>query len=101
MLGFLRRFFGSGQVGHTAYPGNRFFLDVECEGCGERFHLHINRATDCVQIFDEPGVAWRLQRQVVGSQCRSIMHVRLDIGASGQIIHRDISHGRFVDPEQE
>jgi hypothetical protein len=38
---------------------------------------------------------------VVGSPCRSIMHVRLDIGASGQIIHRAISNGRFVDPEQE
>jgi hypothetical protein len=100
MLGFLRRFFGSGQVGHTPYLGDRFFLDVECEGCGERFHLHINRATDCVQIFDEPGVAWRLERQVVGSRCRSNMHVRLDIGSSGQIIHREISNGRFVEPDE-
>jgi hypothetical protein len=99
MLGFLRRIFGGGQAARTPYLGDRFFLDVECERCGERFHLHINRATDCVQIFDEPGVAWRLQREVVGSQCRANMHVRIDIGASGQIIQREITNGRFVEVE--
>jgi hypothetical protein len=101
MLGFLRRFFGGSHGAHRPYLGDRFFLDVECERCGERFHLHINRASDCVQIFDEPGIAWRLQREVVGSQCRSHMHVRIDIAPSGQIIHREIANGYFVEAEHE
>ena len=100
MLGFLRRLFGGGQQAPTPSLGDRFFLDVECARCGERFHLHINRATDCVQVFDEPGVALRLQREVVGAQCRASMQVRIDIGASGRIVHREISNGRFVEPEQ-
>ena len=70
MRGFLRRLFGDAPAARTPRVGDRFFLDIECERCGERFHLHINRATDCLQIFDESGVAWRLQREVVGAQCR-------------------------------
>jgi hypothetical protein len=99
MWEFLRRFFGGSQGTHTPSLGDRFFLDVECARCGEQFHLHINRATDCVQIFDEPGVTWRLQREVVGSRCRAHMQVRIDLDSSGQIRHREITNGRFIEPE--
>jgi hypothetical protein len=100
MRGFFGRLFGGGPASHAAVVGNRFFLDIECEQCGERFHLHINRATDCLQVFDEPGVAWRLQREIVGAQCRTSMQVRIDLGPGGQIVHREILHGRFVAPEE-
>jgi hypothetical protein len=100
MRAFFRRLLGGGQASQTPRIGERFFLDVECAGCGERFHLHINRATDCVQIFDEAGVAWRLQREVVGARCRTNLQIRLDIGPSGQIVHREIVHGRFLAPEE-
>jgi hypothetical protein len=99
MLGFWRRWFrGSGP--QPPATGERFFLDLECERCGERFHLHINRATDCLQVFDEPGIAWRLQREVVGARCRSVMTVRIDIAPGGQIVHRAITHGRFLTAEE-
>ena len=80
--------------------GDRFFLDIACERCGERFHLHINRATDCLQIFDEAGVAWRLQREVVGARCRVNLQVRIDIGPAGQIVHREITGGHFLAPDE-
>ena len=96
MRGFFRRLWGVGRVSRTPSSGDQFFLDIECDRCGERFHLYINRATDCLQIFDEPGVAWRLQREVVGSRCRAIMQVRMDFGPGGQIVHREITHGRFL-----
>ena len=60
----------------------------------------INRATDCLQIFDESGVAWRLQREVVGAQCRVSLQVRIDIAPGGHILHRDITGGRFLTPEE-
>jgi hypothetical protein len=100
MRGFLRRLFGGASAAPTPRVGDRFFLDIACERCGERFHLHINRATDCLQIFDEPGVAWRLQREVVGAHCRASLQVRIDIGPSGQIVHREIMGGRFLTPEE-
>jgi hypothetical protein len=100
MRGFLRRLFGGTPTTPTSTIGDRFFLDVECERCGERFHLHINRATDCLQIFDEAGVAWRLQREIVGACCRTSLQVRIDIGPAGQVVHRDIIHGRFLGPEE-
>jgi hypothetical protein len=99
MLSFFRRLFGGGSAGPSSNLGARFFLDLVCDRCGERFHLHINRATDCLQIFDEPGVAWRLQREVVGAGCRAIMLVRVDIGPGGHTVHREITNGRFVDEE--
>jgi hypothetical protein len=98
MRGFLQRLFGGSGTRQVPALGDRFFLDVECERCGERFHLHINRATDCVQIFDEPGIAWRLQREVVGARCRTSMQVRIDIGPGGQVVQREITHGRFLTP---
>ena len=100
MLGFFRRLLGGGPASHTPAVGERFFLDVECDRCGERFHLHINRATDCVQIFDEPGVAWRLQREVIGAGCRTSMQVRIDIGPGGQVVSREIIRGHFLTPEE-
>jgi hypothetical protein len=100
MRGFLRRLFGGASTSPTLKVGDRFFLDIACGRCDERFHLHINRATDCLQIFDESGVTWRLQREVVGAQCRLSLHVRIDIGPGGQIVHREISGGRFLTPEE-
>jgi hypothetical protein len=100
MREFFRRLFGGGPTSRTPTVGDRFFLDVECERCGERFHLYINRATDCVQVFDEPGVVWRLQREVVGARCRTSLQVRIDIGPGGQLVHREIMHGRFLTPEE-
>jgi len=99
MLGFFRRLFRSSRTAQTPSFGDRFFLDIECGRCGERFHLYINRATDCLQIFDEPGVAWRLQREVVGARCRSTIQVRIDIAPSGQTVHREIAGGHFLPPE--
>jgi len=100
MRGFLRRLFGDTPTARTPRVGDRFFLDIACGRCGERFHLHINRGTDCLQIFDEPGVAWRLQREVVGAQCRVGLQVRIDIGSGGEIVHREITGGRFLTPEE-
>ncbi len=100
MRRFFRRLLGGGPAAHTPTLGDRFFLDVACNHCGERFHLHINRATDCLQIFDEPGVAWRLQREVIGAGCRTSMQVRIDIGPGGQIVSREILHGSFLTSEE-
>jgi hypothetical protein len=99
MLGFFRRLFRGRDTAQTPSLGDRFFLDIECGRCGERFHLHINRATDCLQIFDEPGIAWRLQREVVGWRCRSTIQVRIDIAAGGQTVYREIAGGHFLPPE--
>jgi hypothetical protein len=100
MRRFLRRLFGGAPMSREPRVEDRFFLDVACERCGERFHLHVNRATDCLQVFDESGIAWRLEREVVGAQCRVGLQVRIDIGPGGQIVHREISGGRFLTPEE-
>ena len=101
VAGFWRRLFGGGRLPRPSPRRDHFFLDVECDRCGERFHLSINRSTDCLQIFDEPGVAWRLRREVVGARCRAIIQVRLDFSTAGQIVHREIAHGRFLPIEQD
>lgn len=98
MLEFFRRLFRGRNTTRISPIREGFFLDIECGRCGERFHLHINRATDCLQIFDEPGIAWRLQREVVGSRCRSTIQVRIDIAAGGQTVHREIAGGHFLPP---
>ena len=100
MRGFLRHLFGDTPPARTLRVGDRFFLDIACGRCGERFHLHINRGTDCLQIFDESGIAWRLQREVVGAQCLVGLQVRIYIGPGGEIVQREITGGRFLTPEE-
>jgi hypothetical protein len=101
MQWLLRRLFGSSAAAPSSGAAAQFFLDIACDRCGERFHLHINRATDCLQIFDEPGIAWRLQREVVGAGCRSIIRVRVDLGPGGRLMHREIANGHFIDGDTE
>lgn len=100
MVGFLRRLFGGGGPPQARARGHELFLDVACERCDERFHLYINRAIHCLQVFDEPAVAWRLEREVVGARCRTVMQVRIDFAPDGQIVRREIAHGRFLTPEE-
>ena len=52
------------------------------------------------RLFDEAGVAWRLQREIVGARCRTSLQVRIDIGPAGQVVHREILYGRFLTPEE-
>jgi hypothetical protein len=33
-------------------------------------------------------------------RCRTSLQVRIDIGPGGQVVHREISHGRFLTSEQ-
>jgi hypothetical protein len=36
----------------------------------------------------------------VGARCRTSLQVRIDIGAAGQVVRREIVHGRFLTPEE-
>ena len=101
MFEFFRRWFAGRPGSRTSTGGSQSFLDLECDRCGEQFHLYIDRATQCLQVFDEPGVAWRLEREVVGARCRTVIQVRIDFAPGGEIVQRQITHGRFLSPSAE
>jgi hypothetical protein len=89
------RLFGGGPSERSE---KGFFLIVRCSGCGEEFNLFINKSTDLYQNFDEQGgVTYFLNKEIIGSRCRNLIHVRMEFDGARNLVSREIKNGEFID----
>ena len=95
MLKKLKKLFGGG----LSIPSqNGFFLKVRCKECEETFNLFINTSTDLMQDFDESGnVAYSLNKEIIGSRCRNLIHVHLTFDGSKRMLSKKIEKGEFIE----
>ena len=91
----LKKIIGGGSAGVSS---DGFFLDVRCSQCGEAFHLFINKATDLAQDFGEDGeLTYFLNKEIIGSNCRKLIRVRMKFDGAKKLISRKIENGEFTD----
>lgn len=91
----VKKLSGEGSSGQSA---EGFFLIVRCSGCGEEFNLFINKSTDLSQDFDEQGgVTYFLNKEIIGSRCRNLIHVRMEFDGARNLVSREIENGEFID----
>jgi len=85
--------------GGPSSPGaDGFFLHVRCDRCAEEFHLFINKATDLAQEFDEnETLYYRLNKEIIGANCRNLIHVKMTFDGSKNLVSQQIEHGSFID----
>ncbi|MBW1697075.1 MAG: hypothetical protein JRH18_06745 [Deltaproteobacteria bacterium] len=77
---------------------NGFFLKVRCSSCGEMFNLYINKSTDLLQEFDDEGnTSYTLNKEIIGSRCRNLIHVKMAFDGSKKLLSREIANGEFLE----
>jgi hypothetical protein len=92
---FLKKIFGGGGAGVSS---DGFFLNVRCSQCKEEFHLFVNTATDLAQDFSEDGkLTYFLNKEIIGSNCRSLIRVHMKFGGTKKPVSRKIENGEFID----
>jgi len=92
-----KKLFGEGTSVQS--PGG-FFLNVRCNECGEEFNLFINKSTDLAQNFDERGgVSYSLNKEIIGSNCRNLIYVKMEFDGGKNLVSRQIENGEFIEEE--
>ena len=90
-----KKIFGEGP---SVQLGEGFFLNVRCNTCGEAFNLFINKSTDLAQNFDERGsVTYSLNKEIIGSSCRNLIHVKMEFDGGKNLVSREIENGEFIE----
>jgi hypothetical protein len=94
LKGLTKKLFGRGPSPQAA---GGFFLDARCSACGEVFRLFINQATDLAQNFDERGgVTYFLNKEIIGANCKNLIHVKMEFDANKNLVSRKIENGEFI-----
>ncbi len=95
LKGLAKKLFGGGP---SREPPEGFFLNVRCDTCGETFNLFVNKSTDLAQNFDERGgVTYFMNKEIIGSGCRSLIHVRMEFDGGKNLVSRKIENGEFIE----
>ncbi len=83
---------------HSAARGERLYLFIRCDKCGEKLEVSVNKETDLERVYEEGegGPAYRLTKEAMDSKCFSIISVAIEFDINKNIISRDISNGRFI-----
>ena len=75
-----------------------FFLNVRCSQCREEFHLFVNKTTDLAQDFGEDDrLAYFLNKEIIGSNCRNLIHVKMKFDGAKNLISKTIENGEFTE----
>ena len=91
----VKRLFGGGS---PVQSPEGFFLNARCTACGEVFNLFINKSTDLAQNFDERGgVTYSLSKEIIGSRCRNLIHVKMGFDGAKNLVSREIKNGEFIE----
>ena len=95
LKGLVKRLFGGGS---PVQSPEGFFLNARCTACGEVFNLFINKSTDLAQNFDERGgVTYSLSKEIIGSRCRNLIHVKMEFDGAKNLVSREIKNGEFIE----
>jgi hypothetical protein len=90
-----KKLFGQGRSSESS---EGFFLNVRCGVCGEEFRLFIHWSTDLTQEFDDAGgLSYLLKKEIIGSQCRNRIRVRMEFDGARKLLAKEIENGAFID----
>ena len=95
LLERLRELVGGG--GRTGDP-NGIYLYVRCGRCGETLEVRADKRFDLVRDYDKGGYV--LHKEMLGSQCFSLMHATVRLDDNKRILSREIQGGEFITEEE-
>jgi len=74
------------------------WLYVKCKRCGTPVAVRVDLRND--PSLDDEGAGYILRKEIMDSQCYTLMHAELKFDASRKIIAQTIDKGEFLTREQ-
>ncbi|MCD6351513.1 MAG: hypothetical protein J7M26_05295 [Armatimonadetes bacterium] len=73
-------------------------LTVECQECGEFVRTRIDKANDLQTIYgsDDRPVGYLLTKELIGANCRNMIHVRMKFDAHQRPTDVEVEGGHLV-----
>ncbi len=98
-MGFLKRL-SSLLTGGAEREGDRdaYWLYVQCDRCGEKLRLRVDRQYEIQPDYDEGGYV--LRKEIMDGRCFQLMYAEVHFDAGMRVTARDIRGGSFITPEE-
>ena len=84
----------------AAVSGEVLTFYLQCEKCGEKIKVRINKRTDLESGYKEPadsGPAYTLHKEALGNNCPNLIRISMEFDRRREIISRDITGGKFIE----
>ena len=81
----------------TADP-NALWLYVKCKRCGTPLAVRVDLRNELSADYESNG--YILHKEMMDSQCFTLMHAEIRFDASRKIIEQKIDHGEFIAKEE-
>ena len=95
LLDRLRELVGGG--GRPRDPNGIYFY-VRCGRCGEMLEVRADKRFDLVRDYEKGGYV--LHKEMLGSQCFSLMHATVRFDQNKHIISREVEGGELISEEE-
>ena len=80
----------------TFKPAEEFWLEVECEKCGERIRVRIDKKWELCPEYRED-VSHTLHKEIRGRKCPNLIHIFMEFNSSGKVLSRTIEGGKLLE----
>jgi len=74
------------------------WLYVKCKRCGAPVAVRVNLRND--PSLDDESNGYILRKEIMDSQCFTLMHAELELNAAHKIVSQTIDKGEFLTREQ-
>ena len=74
-----------------------YWLDVECERCGEQIRARVDLYNDLSPIYEESGVTYFCRKVLIGQErCYQKIEVEMTFDEKRKLTGREIKGGKFT-----
>lgn len=96
-MSFLKKIASALSRGEAEADVFRFY--VQCDKCGEKLAIRIDKKRDIQRDYDQGG--YFLRKEVMDSRCYQLMHAEFRFDGNYKLLSQDISgDGHFIAKEE-
>jgi len=98
-MGLLRRLGSlfSAPTGSPDEDGRALWLYVQCEHCGEKIRVRVDKVNDLQQEFGEDAITgYTLRKDIIGQKCFRMLTAEVRFDRNRKVLSQSIEGGRFI-----
>jgi hypothetical protein len=99
-MNFLKKLFSKGGDAWKDETSEAVFIYSQCGKCHEKFRNRIDKTYDLVMSYDDNGPAYRVRKELLGSQCRTRVILHLEFDSQKRLISKSAENGTLITREE-